>query len=239
MSERTLKVISVTDETALIRRIVFAAPDGQPMPGYTAGAHITIEVPGIGQRKYSLVNLADLCGGTLSPHAYILGVRLDAQGEGGSRFMHTLKAGDLVSISGPANDFAVQPAAAPVLLLGGGIGITPLITMAAELRAAQRPFRMIYAARSRSEMAFLSPITALAGDALQLHCDDTAGGIFDIERTLAALAPDVTVYACGPKPMLKAAVGASRKLKWPAGRLKFELFYSVAKPAMAPGGAGA
>ena len=238
MSERTLKVINVTDETALIRRIVFAAPDGGALPGYTAGAHITIEVPEIGQRKYSLVNLAELCGGTANPHAYILGVRRDAQGEGGSRFMHTLKAGDLVSVSGPANDFALQSSAAPVLLLGGGIGITPLITMAAEMRAAQRPFRMIYAARSRSEMAFLDPIAALTGGALQLHCDDTAGGILDIETTLAALAPDVTVYACGPKPMLKAAVGASRKLKWPANRLKFELFYSVAKPAApAPGGA--
>ena len=235
MSDRTLKVISVIDETALIRRLVLAASDNQPLPGYTAGAHITIEIPQIGQRKYSLVNLAELSGGTATPHAYILGVRLDAQGDGGSRYIHTLKAGDLVSVSGPANDFALQASQAPVLLLGGGIGITPLITMAAEMRAAHRPFRMIYAARSRSDMAFLGPITALADGALQLHCDDTAGGIFDIETTLAALAPDVTVYACGPKPMLKAAVGASRKLKWPPNRLKFELFYSVAKAPAAPG----
>lgn len=231
MQERPLKVVSVTDETPLIRRIVFMAPDGRPLAGYTAGAHITLSVPEVGQRKYSLVNLVHLSGGTAAPRAYILGVRRDDQGEGGSRFMHTLKAGDLVSVSGPANEFAMLAAATPVLLLGGGIGITPLITMAAEMHAAGRPFRMIYAARSRSEMAFLEPIEALAGPNLHLHCDDTAGGILDIEATMAALASDVTVYACGPKPMLKAAVGASRKLKWPANRLKFELFYSVAKPA--------
>ena len=235
MNERPLKVVSVTDETPLIRRIVFMAPDGRPLPGYAAGAHITVGISGVGQRKYSLVNLVHLSGGTAAPRAYILGIRRDDTGEGGSRYMHSLKVGDLVPVSGPANEFAVAPAATPVLLLGGGIGITPLITMAAEMKAANRPFRMIYAARARSEMAFLEPIEALAGPNLHLHCDDTAGGIFDIETTLAALAPDVTVYACGPKPMLKAAVGASRKLKWPPNRLKFELFYSVAKAPAAPG----
>jgi ferredoxin-NADP reductase len=228
MTTRSLKVITIVDETPLIRRFVLAADDGAPLRSFSAGAHIPINIPGVGVRKYSLVNPLALSGGTQTPRAYILGIRRDDQGEGGSRYMHALKVGDTVDVDEPANNFALEAGEAPVLLLGGGIGITPLITMAAELRCINRPFQIVYAARARGEMAFLPEIEALAGNGLQLHCDDIAGGVFDINATFAGLPADVTVYACGPKPMLKTAVQASRKLKWPANRLKFELFYSVA-----------
>jgi ferredoxin-NADP reductase len=228
MTSRRLQIIAIIDETALIRRFVLATSDGAPLPAFSAGAHVPLNIPGVGVRKYSLVNSVASSGGAQMPRAYILGIRRDDQGEGGSRYMHSLRVGDTIEVDEPANNFALEASEAPVLLLGGGIGITPLITMAADLRRSNRPFQIVYAARTRREMAFLSEIEALAGNCLQLHCDDIAGGVFDINAAFAALPVDVTVYACGPKPMLKTAVQASRKLKWPANRLKFELFYSVA-----------
>ena len=147
MTSLALKVEHISNATATIRRIALAADDGRPLPGYAAGAHITIELPGVGVRKYSLVNTAGTPGATADPRSYMLGIRLDEQGGGGSRAMHALTVADRLTASGPANDFALKPNSAPPLLIGGGIGITPLISMAAELKAAGRPFNLIYADR--------------------------------------------------------------------------------------------
>ena len=240
MSSLALRVDRISDETATIRRIVLVGADGQPLPGYAAGAHITIDVPGIGVRKYSIVSVSAAAGATAAPRTYSLGIRLDAGGGGGSRYMHTLQPGDRVSATGPANDFPVKPNAAPALLVGGGIGITPLISMAAELKSAGRPFRLIYAVRNRAEAAFFDEIKALAGDGLELHMDNSAGRVLDVEARLTALTQGEPVYMCGPKPMLKSGIAAGRKLGWAPGRLMFELFYSAApaqpaaKPVAAP-----
>lgn len=230
---RDLHITTVHDETPSIRRIVLSAADGAPLPGFAAGAHLTIEIPDVGVRKYSLVNVSGAPGATAAPRAYILGVRLDPQSGGGSRYMHALKPGDRVRASGPGNDFPLKDSSVSPLLVGGGIGITPLLSMAAELRARGREFRVLYAARTSAELAFFDDLVTLAGDALEIHLDDVAGGVADIEARLAGLPGGTQVYMCGPKPMLKSGVAASRKLGWPPGRLMFELFYSAAPAAPA------
>ena len=89
-------------------------------------------------------------------------------------------------------------------------------------------FRSIYAARERSEFAFLKELRVLAGDELTLHCDQEAGGVLDVGQCFGALDGEARVYACGPRPMLKACMATARSLGWPRDRLAFELFYSVA-----------
>lgn len=238
MSTFELVVTGVARETELIRRVTLARGDGGALPGFTAGAHLTVHVPGVGVRKYSLVNCDSAAGATEAPRAYMLGVRLEANSEGGSRYIHGLKPGDVVTVEAPANAFALTPAG-EVLLIGGGIGITPMISMAAELKAARRPFKLIYAMRSADEMAFRPEIAALAGTALTVHSDAEAGRFFDMPAALAQVPEGATVFVCGPKPMIKAGMDASRALKWPRDRLRFELFFSVKgpeapKPAPAP-----
>jgi vanillate O-demethylase ferredoxin subunit len=234
MTNIALHVTDIKPETPLIRRLGLARVEGGPLPGFTAGAHITLDVPGVGSRKYSLVHAAADLTATRAPLQYVLGVRLDAEGGGGSRYIHALCVGDTIHAEPPQNNFALKPGPAPVALVGGGIGVTPLIAMAATLRAEGRPFRMAYAARSRSELAFMPEIEALAGDVLTIHSDDTAGRVFDMAAHFAALPAGTQVYMCGPKPMLKAGMDAARKLGWPRDRLAFELFYSVAAPQPQP-----
>ena len=225
MIMRELQITSVVDETPSIRRIAMAADDGGALPGYAAGAHVTIAIPDVGVRKYSLINVSSEAGATATPRTYTLGIRLDPHSAGGSRFMHSLKSGDRLQVSEPANDFPLKPRASAPVLIGGGIGITPLITMAAELAASERPFKLLYAARSRTELAFLDDVVRLAGPACEVHLDDAAGRVLDLEARFTALPTGTPVYMCGPKPMLKAGVQASRKLGWPPGQLMFELFY--------------
>lgn len=234
MASLDLIVTAVHAETPLIRRITLASSSGDPLPNFTAGAHLTVIVPDVGPRKYSLVRTTPEAAHAHPPH-YTLGIRLDATGGGGSRWMHALAVRDRLTADVPKNDFPVKPGAAPVALIGGGIGITPLVSMAAELKAARRPFRLAYAARAREELAFLPEIESLCDGQQTIQIDAETGRFFDVEGYFRTLASDTVIYMCGPKPMLKAGMDACRALGWPRDRLSFELFYSaVAATAPAP-----
>ncbi len=224
-----LVVTDIVTETQLIKRVRLCQQDGSPLPGFGAGAHVALKIPGIGERKYSLISVATEVGATAAPACYEIGVRLDADGGGGSKFIHALKLGDGLDASGPENAFPLSGAPAPVVLIAGGIGVTPLLTMAAEMTATGRPFRFIYAARTRSELAFVREINALTGNTAMFHVDDEMTAVLDISAILASLNTETSVYSCGPKPMLKAAIKAARNLDWPKDRLRFELFYSGAQ----------
>jgi ferredoxin-NADP reductase len=228
-----LTVAETADLTPTVRRIdlVPTAPCAGPLPDFTAGAHLTLTLPGIGARKYSLVNTDPTIGATAAPARYVLAVRLDPAGEGGSRHVHAMRVGDRVVAEAPQNAFPLKPHNGPAVLIAGGIGVTPLLTMAAALKATGRPFRFVYAARDASELAFKADLDALAGPALSVHLDAEAGRIFDIRAVFAGLGPEDHVYMCGPKPMLKAGMDAAKATGLPRSRLAFELFYSVAGAA--------
>ena len=183
----TLTVTDVRSETPLVRAVTLARPHGEPLPSWQPGAHIRVKLPGGDDRSYSLINLRDDAQATTRPHAYSLGVRLEDPSQGGSRFMHALKAGDTVEVLPPSNNFPLNPGAEPVVLIAGGIGITPIASMAAALTTDKRPYRLCYAGRSREQLAFIKELEALCGDRLALHVDDTAGQLFDIRGLMASL----------------------------------------------------
>lgn len=218
-----LTVTEVRSETPLIRAIRLAHPSGAPLPSWQAGAHIKVRVPSGGDRSYSLINTSPDLSACEAPRAYRLGVRLEDPSLGGSVYMHSLKVGDTIAVLPPSNNFPLQPASEPVVLLAGGIGVTPVVSMAAALSAAGRPYQFIYAGRSRDQLAFLSEIEALAGDKLAVHADD-ASGIFDVERLMRSLTKGEPLYCCGPRPMIDRAVALAKELGWAPGRLHFEIF---------------
>lgn len=233
-SDLELEVRSVRDETPLIRSFVLGPlVPSERLPGFEAGAHIRVWPPGLGEdRCYSLIEIDPEPAAWSDPGTWRIAVRLDEGGKGGSRAMHNLKPGDRLRASLPKNDFALSNGGAPALLVAGGVGVTPLLSMAAALRAKGRPFRAVYSARSSSQFAFANTLESLAGPGgLTLHCDEEAGRVLDIAALLEGAGPDEEVYVCGPRPMIGAAVAVSERLGWPKGRLRFELF-SAAPAAM-------
>jgi vanillate O-demethylase ferredoxin subunit len=231
-----LQVLQAQTLNPLVRMFHLARADGGVLPGYTAGAHIQVQVKlpdGTSDwRAYSLINFATSAEATAAPTQYCIAVRRDDAGRGGSRWMHEqLQAGTMLAVQTPRNDFPLKDCAGTTVLLAGGIGVTPLAAMAAQCRAQGRPVRLHYAGRSRSLMAFLPELQALLGDRLQLHIDDEAAGL-DIAALLAACAPQDKLYLCGPQPMLDAVLAQAQALGWPPERVHFELF---AAPAMVEG----
>jgi len=235
METLTVQISRTEASNSLIRRIWLKAPQSTGLPGFRAGAHIRVQVAlpggGVDWRHYSLVNALAEPSVTASPTHYEIAVRREDEGRGGSRIMHALQAGDTLTIEPPKNDFPLDAHQGPVLLVAGGIGVTPLVSMAAELQAAGRSVRMVYAGRERSLMAYLPELQGLLGDALTLHADDQAGAPLNVALLLDSCAPDTRIYVCGPKPLLDAVLAGAHARGWPPERVHFELFTAASPVA--------
>jgi vanillate O-demethylase ferredoxin subunit len=212
-----LKVQSFFAETPSIRSLVLGV-EGAAAPQWQAGAHIRVSLPGGGDRPYSLMALPDLRAGALA-----LGVLREEKSTGGSLFMHALKVGDVVKATGPVNNFALHPGPSPASLFAGGIGITPILSMAAELKERRNPFRLHYAGRAQGALAFLPQLRAICADALSVHYDSDDSRL-DIAAALDRAPEDSHVYVCGPSGMIDAVKGCALARGIPPQRIHYELF---------------
>ncbi|WP_211341200.1 ferredoxin reductase [Paracoccus methylarcula] len=171
--ELELTVTRIADPGEGIREIALVPADGGKLPAYGAGAHIRVVLPGGNTNAYSLIDLGHDAG---CPAEYLLAIRRDDAGAGGSKWMHELAVGDRITAHGPQNDFPLDAGDAPALLLAGGIGVTPLVSMAAALSRGGRDWHMHYAARSAAVAAYADHLTGAHGGRIALHRDDQAGG---------------------------------------------------------------
>jgi ferredoxin-NADP reductase len=194
----------------------FTRLDGGALPTYQPGAHIDLHLPNGIVRQYSLTEA--------EPHAgrYTVGVKRDPASRGGSRYVHDeLRVGKSLKISAPRNNFPLVETAPHVVLLAGGIGITPIWCMVQRLAKLSRSWSLYYACRSRADMAFLPALEDM-GNA-QFHFDDESAGKFlDVGAIIAGAPKDAHLYCCGPTPMLKAFETATAS--WPREQVHIEYF---------------
>jgi ferredoxin-NADP reductase len=228
----TLRVAAVESTTSLIKSFTLEAADGAPLPGYEPGAHLQIEIPagagGVPQwRAYSLINLDPCVDPRAGVPAYRLGIRLEDAGRGGSRHMHALEVGATLNARAPVNHF---PLATPprVLLIAGGIGITPMASMAASLAAQQRDFELHFSGRTRDALPYVEALRAFAGGRLILHADDDPATRLSVDALLASAQVNQPVYVCGPAGMIDAVLASARKRGWHDCDLHYELFSEAA-----------
>jgi ferredoxin-NADP reductase len=172
-------------------------PDGALLPAAEAGSHIGLHLKNGLLRQYSLVET----GRAL--RKYVIAVKRDESGRGGSRFMHdVMRVGEVVKVDRPRNNFPLVEDAPHTVLIAGGIGITPILSMARRLKELGRSFSLVYSCRAREFAAFLPEVEAL-GHA-RLHFDAEAQHVIDLASATEGLAPHTHLYCCGPVPMLSA-----------------------------------
>ena len=169
----------------------------------TPGAHISLMLPSGVDRQYSLTNY----GTDLTK--YVVGVKLDPNSRGGSLFMHNqLRVGTKISIEAPLNNFTLVEDAEHVVLVAGGIGITPIYCMAKRLIELGRSWELHYSTRSRVDAAFLKEFEQ--HEQVHFHFDDENEGKFlDVPGIVGKAPQNAHLYCCGPKPMLDAFEKAS------------------------------
>jgi tetrachlorobenzoquinone reductase len=228
LQELRVKRISYEAESVNSYELVLPA-EGDLAP-FTAGSHIDLHLKNGMIRSYSLVNDQS------ERHRYVIAVNKDTSGRGGSSFVHTtFKAGDIVTVSEPRNNFALREDAEYSLLIAGGIGITPLMSMIRRLQALGRPWKLFYAARTRRAAAFPGELDAIVPNAdVDLHFDDEhAGRPFDLAAIIASAPGHAHIYCCGPVPMLEAFEKATAGR--PSSHVHVEYFQAKQAPAVDAG----
>lgn len=218
------KIVDITPLTDRISSFRIVAAEGAALPGYAPGAHIKITVGDGDTRAYSLVDFKPITG---TPDSYAIAVQREDDGAGGSRHMHGLAVGDNVTLGQPKNDFTLVPGKKTVLL-AGGIGITPMVSMATALAADGAAFAFHYAGRSRRMMAFVDDLTEQHGKTLSLHFDDQPDTALDLDAVIATVDPGTHFYVCGPRGMIDAARAKAEAAGIPNDHIHFELFENAA-----------
>ena len=214
---RTMTVREISHEADDIVRITLADVRGRPLPKWSPGSHVDVELGEL-SRQYSL------CGDPDDRSSYQIAVLKDPESRGGSRYVHEqLSVGDTLHIRGPRNHFKLNPDTQRYIFIAGGIGITPILTMADHARHEGKDYEFHYCGSTRSAMAFLDRVVRDHGDRLTLHISDE-GTRLDVEELLRTPQDDTQIYACGPQRLLDALAEATQH--WPEEALRVEHFSS-------------
>ncbi|WP_084688121.1 PDR/VanB family oxidoreductase [Paraburkholderia oxyphila] len=196
-------------------------PDGTRLPAFSPGAHIDVHIPCGLVRQYSL------CNPSRDASRYRIAVLRDRNSRGGSEAMHSsVREGDCIRISEPRNCFSLKAGVANNILLAGGIGITPMMSMAYQLADEGSSFDLHYCTRTSSCTAFYDELRRSDfGDNVFLHVDDgTLDQRFDIRSTLMSCSEETHLYVCGPQGFMHAMLGTAREMGWDESRIHFEFF---------------
>lgn len=198
-----VRVAEVVEETPAIRTLRLVHEDGRPFTPFQAGAHIDVTGPTGILRQYSLASDPG------DPSSILIAVKREPGSRGGSAALHEVAAGDRLKIGKPRNLMAIAEAADRHLLVAGGVGVTPLLSMAYELYRRDAEFDLVYIARSRAEAAFLDLLETRVEFSARVHLvigADRAGRADILAPFVDRLTTRSHAYTCGPDGFMQQIV---------------------------------
>jgi phthalate 4,5-dioxygenase reductase component len=215
----SLKVAAARQIARDIYLIELRDRQGAELPEFTAGAHLSVQVPSGVLRKYSL------CNDPAERDRYVIAVKRDEQGRGGSMgLVDVVRVGDMLQTSEPRNDFSLHPRASNFIFIAGGIGITPILSMVRQVQSSGAGrFKLYYFTRNPESTAFIDELGApeFHGKVRIHHDGGDLANAFDLwpilERPSGA-----HVYCCGPRGLMDSVRDMSGH--WPGGSIHFESF---------------
>lgn len=189
------------------------------LPTFHSGAHIDVHLPNGMVKQYSLTN------GPGQTDRYIIGVKIENDSAGGSSYIHqSLRTEDVLAISAPRNNFPLRRDAVNTILIAGGIGITPLLSMAQALNHSSLPFTLHYFVQGESHLAFIDLLQTFKAS-LKVHSAlDPQQTRSSLQEILKSYQSAHHVYVCGPGLMLDATREVARQHHWPDEAIHFEYF---------------
>ncbi|GGF21086.1 diguanylate cyclase [Aliidongia dinghuensis] len=227
--EIRVRVRAISEPAEDVRLFELVPETGAATP-YPAGSNLTVTLAAEDrtiQRCYSLIGEAPADG------AWRIAVKRMNPSRGGSAAMWALAPGAVLAVTEPQSHFELAVGRPDYLLIAGGIGITPILGMAERLERLGHHPRLVYAARTRRQMAFLDRLRMLLGDRLILIVDDE-GGRLDFAAEIARLDPAGETYMCGPAGMMDAMRAAWTAAGRAPTSLRFETFGSSGSRPVVP-----
>jgi ferredoxin-NADP reductase/predicted pyridoxine 5'-phosphate oxidase superfamily flavin-nucleotide-binding protein len=219
-----LVVTGVRQLTPQVRAYELRAPDWSELPPVTAGTHIAVPVRlpdgSVVTRQYSLIAHPQ------RRDAIEIAVLRENAGRGGSAAIHdTWQIGTHLALDLPVNQFPLHEDDRPTVLIAGGIGITPIKSMAHALKASDRSFEIHYGSRTAIDMAYRDELAVEFPEQLQRYYSrDPGGRRIDLHSIMGAAPADALFYVCGPGRLIAAARNTAQELGIAAERLQYESF---------------
>lgn len=220
-----LQVCGRTWEAEGVVCLNLVAPHGDELPAFEAGAHVDLHLPSGLVRQYSL------CNDPIERGRYRIAVLLDPQTRGGSVEAHqSLLPGTTVTVGRPRNLFAIADPNAPAVMIGGGIGITPLLAMAYQQCRRGSDFVLHYCARTRARAAFRDELAkaSFAAKVRTYYDEDLPARQFAFADAIGRWDTRQHLYLCGPTGFLAALVEHAHIAGWPESHIHLERFSAVA-----------
>jgi vanillate O-demethylase ferredoxin subunit len=199
-----------------IKLFTLVDPDHWELPPFKPGAHIDLYLPGGLVRTYSL------CNDPVDGNRYVIAVKREADGRGGSVTLHDqVKAGDVVGVSLPRGGLDVDQDIRRYIFVAGGIGITPYLSIATYLnRIGHSDVKVHLVARDRMPLERLLAPLIDAGLVVLHRTSET--GRPDIAALIGQATPGTAAGCCGPESMIGDFERATTD--WPAECVHVERF---------------
>ncbi|MFI8743073.1 NO-inducible flavohemoprotein [Stutzerimonas zhaodongensis] len=230
---RRFRVARKVTESSEITSFYLEPEDGGPVVEHKPGQYISLRLLIDGQeirRNYSL-------SAASNGRDYRISVKREPGGVASSA-LHRMQPGETLELFAPAGDFTLQPGDKPLVLISGGVGITPTLAMLEAAIGTRRPIHFIHCARNAEAHAFRETIDQLAeqhGQLKRYYCYDEHSGEEQqpdaigllTEARLDAWLPaerDLDAYFLGPKPFMAAVRRQLHALGVPAQQARHEFF---------------
>lgn len=214
-----LRVRQIEPLSPTLKHLYLEPADGGLLPTSAAGAHLGMTLEG-GDRTYR--NAYSIVSAPGERSRYEVIVRRVEQSRGGSAFIHELLSeGGIVHAGAPANFFPLQTKARKHLLIGGGIGITPLLSYLPTLRAGGHRMELHQFGTAEELPVFARLLGSAGGHHVNLHAGRAS---LDIAALLARQPLGTHVYVCGPQGLMDRVQATAAALGWPASKVHREVF---------------
>ncbi len=201
-----------------VAKYTFRDQQGGDLPEFTAGGHLDVVVAPEFLRQYSL------CSDPADRTKYEIAVLKEPTGRGGSTLLHDIfEPGRKVFVSEPVNHFALIETASKTYLMGGGIGVTPMIAMAHRLAKLGRDFELHYSCSKQDQAAFYTELQTVPwANRVSAYFSDQ-GSRADLGEILQYQA-DAHVYTCGPDRYMQSVLQTAEANGFPEEMRHMEYF---------------
>lgn len=219
------RVSNVEKMSSGVTKYEFTSWNGELLPDWTAGAHLDVVVTPEFLRQYSM------SGDPADTSKYQIGVLREDEGRGGSKMLHRIfSEGRRVFISKPVNHFKLDESATKTFLMGGGIGITPMIAFAHRLHALGHDFELHYSASRKADAGFLDDLKQMPwADRVHYHFSDQRNRA-NLDEILSGYQLGWHVYTCGPDRFMDGVMEAAEHQGFPEEARHLEYFSVPEQP---------
>jgi 3-ketosteroid 9alpha-monooxygenase subunit B len=236
-----VRVVEVVDETADACSFVLEPVDADARLDYRPGQFLTIRIPtvraedgAVGAQQGGVARCYSLSSSPLLDEKPKITVKRVAQGLGSNWLCDEVVAGSTLEVLRPAGTFTPRSLDDDLLLVAGGSGITPVLSiLRSALHAGQAHVTLVYANRDEGAVIFADELSTLSRQfpdrLVVVHWLESLQGLPTVAQLCPLLAPfaDRAAYVCGPGPFMEATTAALEAAGAPPSRVHVERFHSL------------